>query len=124
MERTIGNYQPEAEALQKDSEEFDTKQTKAFARIQNFVHRSGKKLILVEAPVPHFTYAHMRAPQREFEQFMTAHTSVFLNMNGKVALNDTLHYTDGHHLNQAGVELFNDALIDTLKGRGWLPPLH
>ncbi|MBK7296388.1 MAG: hypothetical protein IPI91_06900 [Flavobacteriales bacterium] len=41
-------------------------------------------------------------------------------MNDKVALTDTLHFTDGHHLNQAGVELFNAALIDTLIERGWL----
>ncbi len=34
-------------------------------------------------------------------------------MNGQVSLNDTLHFTDGHLLNQAGVELFNAALIDS-----------
>lgn len=121
VERKTGRYQPEAEADQKESEEFVTEQIEAFDRILQLAHRTGKKLILVEAPVPHFTYAHMLAPQREFEKFMASRRAVFLNMNGKVALTDTLHFTDGHHLNQAGVELFNAALIDTLTGSGWLP---
>ncbi|HQV51310.1 MAG: hypothetical protein IPI00_15985 [Flavobacteriales bacterium] len=120
VERIIGQYQPEAEAEQKENEEYVTEQIEAFDRIVQLAQRTGKKLILVEAPVPHFTYAHMLGPQREFEQFMASRRAVFLNMNDKVALTDTLHFTDGHHLNQAGVELFNAALIDTLIERGWL----
>ena len=121
VERITGRYEPGAEADQKESEEFVTEQIEAFDRILQLAQRTGKKLILVEAPVPYFTYAHMLAPQEEFEHFMASRRAFFLNMNGKVALKDTLHFTDGHHLNQAGVELFNAALIDTLNGRGWLP---
>jgi len=120
VERIIGQYQPEAEADQKEPEEYVTEQVAAFERILLLVQRAGKKIILVEAPVSNFTYAHMRAPQREFEQFMTGKADI-LNMNGHVGLNDTLHFTDGHHLNQTGVELFNAALIDTLNASGFLP---
>ncbi|MFZ1330681.1 MAG: hypothetical protein WAR83_00720 [Flavobacteriales bacterium] len=121
VERTTGRYQPETKADQKASEELVTEQVEAFDRIRRFVHSSGKMLLFVEAPVSNFTYAHMLEPQRVFEQFMAARRADLINMNGRVDLNDTLHFTDGHHLNQAGVELFNAALTDTLNATGRLP---
>lgn len=119
VQRTTGKFEPEGEQQQVNSEN-EQIQLEAFQRLVSLVREEGKELILIEAPVTHWTYAQVQEPQRTFEQMMIGQEK-FLNMNGKVALNDTLHFTDGHHLNQAGVELFNAALIDTLERRNWLP---
>ncbi|MBP6312568.1 MAG: hypothetical protein KA408_09890 [Flavobacteriales bacterium] len=123
VERTKGSFTPEEEAVDKVAEEYATSQIEAFERLLGTAHSAGIQVLLIEAPVTNFVYGKMQQPQRQFESFMDfmAANSKFLNMNGKVALSDSLHFSDGHHLNQAGVELFNAALIDTLIGRGWLP---
>lgn len=36
-------------------------------------------------------------------------------------LNDSLYFYDSHHLNQIGVELFNEKLINILKEDNYLP---
>jgi hypothetical protein len=38
----------------------------------------------------------------------------YYNFNEIMTLNDSLHFYDAHHLNQHGVELFNQRLIELL----------
>lgn len=37
--------------------------------------------------------------------------SSYYNFNERLILNDSLHFYDSNHLNQNGVELFNEELI-------------
>ena len=41
----------------------------------------------------------------------------YYNFNEKPFLNDTLHFYDKDHLNQEGVTLFNQKLIELLKSK-------
>jgi hypothetical protein len=43
--------------------------------------------------------------------------STYYNFNEKMTLNDSLHFYDANHLNQNGVELFNEKLIELLNQR-------
>ena len=40
--------------------------------------------------------------------------SKFYNFNEIIDLNDSLHFFDSHHLNQNGVKIFNNKLIELL----------
>jgi len=40
--------------------------------------------------------------------------SVYYNFNELITLSDSVHFYDSHHLNQSGVDVFNNALLDLL----------
>ena len=51
----------------------------------------------------------------EFEDLVKKTDLDYINFNGCVPLDDSLHFYDAHHLNQNGVEIFNSVCIDTLR---------
>ncbi|MCW5849841.1 MAG: hypothetical protein KIT87_07140 [Anaerolineae bacterium] len=94
-------------------------QLAALDRALAMLQAQGIEVLLVEAPVTSARYAsysdHARFADRMRER------ATYIDMNGAAELDDRLHFYDNHHLNQRGVELFNAALIDTLRVRGYLP---
>ncbi|MEL6133281.1 MAG: hypothetical protein AAFR59_07965, partial [Bacteroidota bacterium] len=67
---------------------------------------------LVYAPITQASYSAC--------QNTSAYDSLFTelgpyhNFNGKLPLVDSLHFYDAHHLNQEGVEIFNQAVLEIL----------
>lgn len=69
-------------------------------------------VILVQAPVTSAYYSSFVGTEK-FDLEMKKMAPYF-NYNGKLPLVDSLHFYDHHHLNQAGVEIFNRAVIEDI----------
>jgi hypothetical protein len=92
------------------------KQLKAFSEIVRFLKNKDIELILVYAPITKHSYRSY-SNNRSFDSIMESY-SKYYNFNEIISLNDSLHFYDEHHLNQNGVEVFNNKLIELLdKGR-------
>lgn len=120
VERRAGHFRPRGWIKPEAYEPLDW-QEQALARVLENLKRQGVAVILVEAPVTRWFREGSKAQHAPFEAYI-AQQRDYIDMNGKVELDDSLHFFTKGHLNQAGVELFNEALIDTLQRRGWLPP--
>lgn len=87
-------------------------QFEAMSRIVAKCRERNIQLVLVQAPTTWAFYSSFTNNQ-EFEGRMKEY-GAYYNFNGLPALEDSLHFYDEDHLNQAGVSLFNKALLDTL----------
>ncbi|MBP7409493.1 MAG: hypothetical protein KA941_12110 [Flavobacteriales bacterium] len=94
-------------------------QVGAFERTLAKLREDGRKVVLIEAPVTKW----LRTSYREHEVFAQRmdHITPYLDFSGMAGLEDSLHFYTKGHLNQAGVEIFNRVLIDSLHARGFLP---
>ncbi len=119
VERVEGHFIPETPAIRVRIEP-SFEQWAAFQRVLADLRAQDIEFILVEAPMTHWMNEGIYPDRAGFDSLMNA-SGRYLNMNGKVALDDSLHFFTKEHLNQSGVELFNEALFDTLERRGWLP---
>jgi hypothetical protein len=119
VERRSGTFEPQG-SLKREPVVPLPMQWNAFERMLKALREQGVEVILVEAPMTRWYYENGFSDHDAFERRMAA-SGRYINMNGKVELSDSLHFFTKGHLNQAGVELFNAALIDTLERRGWLP---
>lgn len=119
VQRLKGGFHPEGK-LRPESTEPLPQQWSAFQRILAQLGEDGYPVILVEAPMSQWMYANAYRDHDRFAQRMSS-SGRYIDMNGKVSLEDEAHFFTQGHLDQAGVELFNEALLDTLAGRGWLP---
>lgn len=88
------------------------KQFKCFEKIVSITENRGIELILVQAPVTSSEYS-MYENSPSFDSTMSAYSDYY-NFNELISLNDSIHFYDSHHLNQTGVEVFNNALVDLL----------
>ena len=70
------------------------------------------ELIFVYAPIPKVNYQRY-SNNHYFDSVMSTY-SKFYNFNEIIDLNDSLHFFDSHHLNQNGVKIFNNKLIELL----------
>lgn len=121
VERDMEHFSPSSKpAPQPRDCEPGERQLQALERALRALYKQGLSVVLVEAPVTRWMREGIYRGHDRFAERM-ARAGRYIDMNGKVALDDSLHFYDHSHLNQAGVELFNAALIDTLRGRGWLP---
>ena len=68
---------------------------------------------LVQAPITSARYSSY-SNLKEYESLIKP-LGDYIDFNKILKLDDSLHFYDAYHLNQDGVERFNDALIDTLK---------
>jgi hypothetical protein len=78
------------------------------------------KVILVQAPVSRRDYLSITNPDYMNSYFSKFKGVSYYNFNNILPLPDT-DFLDGSHLNQHGVDAFNNALIDKLKADGVLP---
>lgn len=119
VERTEGHFTPSGSAKREDADPAPL-QWAAFQRVLADLQSQGIDFILVEAPMTRWMNEGIYPERAGFDSLMHA-SGRYISMNGKVDLDDSLHFFTKGHLNQSGVELFNAALIDTLQQRGWLP---
>ncbi|QSE99336.1 hypothetical protein JR347_04865 [Fulvivirga lutea] len=88
-------------------------QLDAFDGIIKSLKDMNIKFVLVQAPITSSFYqAHQNNDY--FDSLMDSRGTYF-NFNKLVELNDSIHFYDRHHLNQAGVNIFNKKLIQILK---------
>jgi hypothetical protein len=118
VERRMSHYSP----VRGKDEPIDMapEQLEALERIKATLDGRGIQLILVEAPVTKVHSSTYIGHDRYVACMRTI--APFINMNGVLPLDDSLHFYDPFHLNQTGVEMFDRALLDTLDRTGQLPP--
>ena len=85
----------------------------AFGRILHRLRKRGVGVVLVQSPVTGVqaaAYENLAG----FNRRMRATGLRYLDWHATLPLDDRAHFFDSHHLNQAGVELFNRALLEVL----------
>ena len=112
VEKKIGYYNPTSTSFEKKEIVLNKTQFKAFSEIVSIIKKNGIKLILVYAPIPHYNYERY-TNNWYFDSIMKKY-SEYYNFNEIMSL-DNSYFQDSHHLNQKGVELFNEKLIDILQ---------
>lgn len=111
VERKIEYFNPSE--FEKHKFEFLEYQLDEFRNIVEYLKSMGIKVILVYAPVSPSLYKSY-LDKSEFDKLMDSF-SEYYNFNVICKMNDTLHFYDPHHMNQNGVEIFNEKLIEILK---------
>jgi hypothetical protein len=90
-------------------------QLESFSDIVHMIKENDIELILVYAPITKVKYESFRN-NKYFDSIMNQYADYY-NFNEMMSLNDALHFYDAHHLNQNGVELFNEKLIEVIEDR-------
>ena len=91
------------------SQEPNKYQINAFKNIVLMLYEMEIPLLLVQSPIAqelYKTYENGVQFDREMNQ-----KSTYINFNIEPILNDSLHFYDAEHMNQKGVEIFNERLI-------------
>ena len=90
-------------------------QINAFRRIKEFLKKNQKEFIIVSAPISNAKYNSWEN-RNEITSVLSDNSTYFeFQKLQNYLLEDTLHFYDAIHLNQKGVEIYNRALLDTLK---------
>ncbi|HRG59203.1 MAG TPA: hypothetical protein PK323_09620 [Bacteroidia bacterium] len=88
------------------------KQWSYFEKILELIKKKNINLILVQTPITPNLY-HSFNNNQAFDLKMKSY-GTYYNFNDIVSLDDSLHFYDPHHLNQNGVIIFNEKLIEKL----------
>lgn len=99
--------------LNDDMIEINKIQIASFEKLLKYLDSKNTDVILVYAPVSTSLYSNY-VNNSYFDSIMNSY-SEYYNFNEILDLNDTLHFLDSHHLNQKGVDVFNEKLIEILK---------
>lgn len=118
LERRGGGFTPSGKAKTQNVGALP-EQLGTLQRILDRLAETHHRVVLVEAPITHWRYAAYR-DHASHEQRMAA-LGPYLNFNGLPNLVDSVDFYDNHHLNQHGVAVFNQALLDSLDRHGLLP---
>ncbi len=89
------------------------KQLLLFESIAETISLSKTDLILIKAPITKSRYEAF-SNNDEIDQYFSK-KGIYYNFNYLLELNDTLHFYDSHHLNQNGVNLFTEQVVERLK---------
>jgi hypothetical protein len=92
---------------------FNEAQYGIFSDIVSTIKKTKIPLILVYAPISPSLY-HSYTNNNVFDSIMNTYSDYY-NFNDSIILNDSTDFYDSNHLNQIGVKLFNDKLIEVLK---------
>lgn len=85
-------------------------QMQALIEIVELLNEKKIRHLLVQPPVTSFL---LKEHQKAFAvDTFFASTGNYINFNPHTYLNDTLHFFDSRHLNQEGVEIFNEVFIE------------
>lgn len=89
------------------------KQLKTFEIVIDDIKKKGINLQLVFAPISKSLYSSY-TNMNYFDSLMTTY-SQYTNFNKILNLKDSIHFYDADHLNQQGVKVFNEKLLNTLE---------
>ena len=110
VEKKLKFYQPEK--FDKKEISFLDYQIESFKEIVQTLKDRDVELILVFAPIPKVNYESYENISY-FDSIMKNHATYY-NLNETMVLNDSLHFYDSHHLNQNGVVILSNKLIELL----------
>ena len=88
---------------------FNEDQFNAFEQIVEMIEEKNIKLVLVNAPITKTLY-NSYANNKEFDKRMEKYGEYY-NFNEIMTVHDSLDFQDDDHLNQNGVEKFNEKLL-------------
>jgi hypothetical protein len=110
VERKMGFYT--ASPLPEEKIHFNQEQVKALQLCIQEIQQKNIEPVLVFAPVSSHLYrSYTNMP--EFDRIMKG-LGRYYNFNQLLSLSDSLDFYDFHHLNQNGVQKFNEKLIEVL----------
>lgn len=112
VEKEIGYYKYVDQS--KKEWKFKEKQLRAFDECLDFLRKKNIKTILVFAPITSRLY-NSYTNNKYVDSIFTAYNLEYYNFNELMQLNDSLYFSDAHHLNQNGVKTFNAKLKKILK---------
>lgn len=108
VERQKQSFKPSVST----SYEIKQPQLAAFEKVVDIIKGVGIELVLVQAPVTLAEYALYKSNEK-FDALMSTYSDYY-NFNELISLTDSVHFYDSHHLNQSGVEVFNEAFIELI----------
>ncbi len=117
VERKVQHFKPISNG--KEEIDINANQLTAFTQVMHLLKEKNIKTILVNAPIAPIKY-HEYANTQYFDSLMQTYADYY-NFNNILHLNDSLHFYDSHHLNQIGVKIFNEQLIEIIKEKKLLP---
>lgn len=104
----------------ENKEKFNSKQItltppqlKAFKEVLLMLKSNNTKIVLVYAPIVSSNYLSYKNNDY-FDSIMNSYGKYY-NFNKGLKCNDSMNFFDSHHLNQNGVVLFNNSLLQFLK---------
>lgn len=110
VEKKLSFYSPKP--LPTTNFNINQNQLEAFNECLDFISEKKIPVILVYAPIAPSNYCRY-INSSEFDKIMGEKTKYY-NFNKILTLNDSLHFYDSHHLNQNGVEIFNNKVIELI----------
>jgi hypothetical protein len=93
---------------------FNQNQLIAFNECLELLKQKNTKVILVYAPITPRLY-NSYTNNHYVDSTFSSYNLEYYNFNELMNLNDSLHFYDSHHLNNAGVTLFNNQLKKIIK---------
>jgi len=111
VQRYLKFYQPTTH--ETATWELKKEQLTAFENSLKIIKNQDISYILVQAPVTQ-AYYNSYTNNAEFDSLMATYGR-YINFNEISTLTDTLHFSDEHHLNQNGVEVFNQDMLKKLE---------
>lgn len=88
-------------------------QLNAFDSVIKMIQDANIDLILVQTPMTRSLY-NSHTTNKQFDSKMSD-ISTYYNFNEILHLDDSIHFYDTHHMNQEGVDIFSEALIERLE---------
>lgn len=113
VERKYTKFKPSK--LQNKNIELRNSQLESFKQIISYLKSKNIDLILVFTPVTKSYYSNYQ--NINYYNKLIKSYSEYYNFNELLSLVDSLHFYDSHHLNQNGVKIFNEKLIEILNSR-------
>ncbi len=110
VEKTLNFYKPEP--INKHEINIEDAQLETFKNCINKIKKRKIKLLLVQAPISKNLYNSYTNPQY-FDDLISKYGNYY-NFNKLLNIQDTIHFSDSHHLNQLGVEFFNKEAVKLL----------
>ncbi|MDZ4824013.1 MAG: hypothetical protein SH856_11185 [Flavobacteriales bacterium] len=94
----------------------------AFDESLSKLEEFGLRYVLVSHPQPNVPGYEVFHKQflRDINPVLAEHEALYIDLSLDHPLHSTHHFYDAHHLNQAGVNVFNTIIIDSLVARGLL----
>lgn len=108
VERDVSFY--EDQKFEKVQWDIRTEQMRAFGRCLEIIRSNKTKIILVYAPITTSFYG-ANASNQQFIDMISMYGETILNFNDLMSLDSQKYFYDKDHLNQLGVELFNEQLL-------------
>ena len=110
VEKKLKFYKPEP--IDKHEINIKDDQFEAFKNCINKIKKRNIKLILVQVPITKNLYNSYTNTQY-FDDSISKYGNYY-NFNKLLNVQDTIHFSDSHHLNQLGVEFFDKEAVKLL----------